>query len=447
MIYRIFKRMSSARIIAAGYAVIILIGALLFMLPISAKGQPATPMEALFTAVSSTCITGFVLADNFVRWSTFGHVVMLLLIQIGGLGFMTMICLAARAMGKRFGLKESLVLQDSLTNPDLGGIVLLAGHIAAGTAIFEFMGAVIFMTRLIPEMGVAQGIWNSIFFSVSAFCNAGIDLFDRYGEYSSLTHSADDPVLLMTAAVLMTVGGIGFAVWNDMLEHGFHLRRYSLHSKLVLYITAFLTVTGTVLYFLFEQNFTIRDMPLSQQLYISVFNSVMPRTGGFNCVDFNQMSPASKVLTLMYMFIGGSPGSTAGGVKTTTFAIMLLSAWAGFRNRSEVDVLGRRLESDAPMKALAVIVINLFLAIIAVITLNAIQPELGTFGVMLEVFSAITTCGISSGATRHLSFPAQIMIMLLMYCGRVGSVTFALVFTRSPVKTGIHNPSEPVSIG
>ncbi len=441
------KHMSSAKIIALGYLIIIFIGAVLLSLPVASKGTPPSFFDAVFTSVSATCITGLIVFDTYTQWSLFGQIVLILLIQTGGMGFMTIISLTAMATGRKIGLKERSVLQDSVNNGQIGGIVRLMKKIALGTFIIEGIGTLLFMTRFIPEMGIAEGIWNSVFLSISAFCNAGFELNGKYGEYCSLVPFADDVVVNLTACLLIITGGIGFAVWDDIAQHKWHISSYRLHSKIVLFMTAVLTAAGTLLFLIFEQTYSLDGRGTGEQLLISFFTSVSLRTAGFNTVDIAEISPASRLLTMLYIFIGGSPGSMAGGVKTTTIAVLLLSAVSKLKNDDEINVFGRRLEDDAVHKAVAVMMMNVAFALTAVMVIISVQPYLGLSDVVLESFSAVTTAGITTGITRELNLFSKSVIMILMYCGRVGSVTFALIFTRNQKYTGVHNPVEQINIG
>lgn len=441
------RQLSSAKIIALGYLIIILAGTGLLMIPAASKGEPPDFLGAMFTAVSATCVTGLVVFDTYTQWSVFGQIVIILLIQIGGMGFMTIISLAAMATGRKIGLKERSVLQESVNNTQIGGIVRLVRKIAFGTLICEGVGAVLLAVRFIPKMGAAEGIGNAVFMSISAFCNAGFDLNGKYGEYSSLVPFYDDVLVNLTVCALILTGGIGFVVWDDVIRHKLKFSAYKLHSKIALVMTLGLTIAGTLLFFLFEFGNTIADMSIGDKLLVSLFNSVTPRTAGFNTVDTAALSPASKVLTILYMFIGGSPGSTAGGVKTVTLAVLLLTAVASMRGSEDINVFGRRLEDDVPQKALTVITVNLFLTAAAIISVCALQPGLEVIDVAIEAFSAINTVGMSTGITRELSNASRVVIMLMMYCGRVGSVSFALIFTGTKKYTGVHNPIEQVSVG
>lgn len=438
---------SSSKIIALGYLATILIGTVLLMLPVSSKEHVPSLLDAMFTAASATCVTGLAVFDTYTQWSVFGQTVIIILIQIGGMGFMTILSLAAMATGRRLGLKERSVLQESVNGMQLGGIVRLVKKIALGTFIFEGVGAVLLAVRFIPRMGFGEGIGNAAFMSISAFCNAGFDLNGKYGEYSSLCEFADDPLVCITVCMLVLIGGIGFSVWDDVSKNKLKFSAYRLHSKLALWVTTILTVLGTALFFVFERDFTNSGAGVGQSLLNSFFDSVTPRTAGFNTVDTAALSPASTMLTIIYMFIGGSPGSTAGGVKTVTIAVLFFAAIASMKNSVDIDIRDRRLEDDITEKAMTVVLINLFFVSAGILGISAAQPDLSIKDVIFECFSAINTVGMTTGITRDLTPFSRAVIITLMYCGRVGSVTFALIFTRSKKFTGIHNPVEQVNVG
>lgn len=441
------KKISSAKIIALGYLAVILTGTLLLKLPIASREKSLGFLDTLFTAVSASCVTGLAAADTYTQWSLFGQIVLICLIQIGGLGFMTVISLAGLVTGRRIGLKERSVLQDSVNNMQVGGIVRLVRQVVAGTFIIEGAGAVLLSVRLIPKMGVAEGIGNSIFLSISAFCNGGFDLNGKYGGYCSLVPFADDVLINIVICMLILTGGIGFTVWEDFLKHKFRFSAYKLHSKIALTVTLLLTLIGTGLFLLFEQEYTFRGMPLGEQLLAALFSSVTPRTAGFNTVDTAALSPASKALTILYMLIGGSPGSTAGGIKTVTAAVLICTAVAGMRGSEDVNIFGRRLEADAARRAVTVVTVNLSLSAMAILAIAAAQPYLTLPDIAIEVFSAVNTVGMTTGITRELLPFSKLLLILLMYSGRVGSVSFALIFTGTRRFTGVQNPEEPVSIG
>lgn len=441
------NRFSSAHIFALGYLAIILIGTLLLMLPLSSKGVPPCFLDAMFTAASATCVTGLVVFDTFTQWSFFGQAVIITLIQIGGLGFMSIISLAALATGRKIGLKERSVLQDSFNGLQLSGIVKMLKKIVLCTFMFEGIGAVFLAIRFIPKMGAPEGIGNAVFMSISAFCNAGFDLNGKYGEYSSICEFAGDPMVCITLCMLVLIGGIGFSVWDDIGRHKLDFSAYRLHSKLALVVTIGLTVLGTALFFLFERDFTNAGAGFGQALLNSFFDSVTPRTAGFNTVDTAALSPAGTILTIMYMFVGGSPGSTAGGVKTITVAVLFLAAAASMTNSKDINVFGRRLESDITAKALTVIATNLFIVLTGILCISCAQPELAVKDVVFEGFSAVNTVGMSTGITRDLIPFSRAVIILLMFCGRVGSVSVAVIFTGTKRDTCVRNLVEKINVG
>ena len=440
-------KLTATQTIAMGFLLIIFLGTLLLMLPVSSSsGEFTNPLTALFTATSATCVTGLVVVDTYAYWSVFGRCTILALIQIGGLGFMTIGVFVAIFLRRNIGLKERGILQESMNTLQIGGIVKLVKKITIGTFAMEGIGAVLLSFRFIPRMGLAEGICNGIFHSVSAFCNAGFDLMGKFGPYSSLVDYSDDIVVNLTVMLLIVIGGIGFVVWDDLNKKKFRFKEYQLHTKLVLLVTFILVFGGALLIYLFERNHLMADMGAKETVLTSLFASVTARTAGFNTVDVAQMSVSSKLLTVVLMFIGGSPGSTAGGIKTTTFAVMLIFVWANLRNSYGSNVFGRRLDEGEIKKASIVVTINLVLAISAAMFICAVQP-LPLEDVIFEVFSAIGTVGMTTGITRDLTVVSRIVIILLMYCGRIGSMTFALSFTERKKVAPVQLPAEKIIIG
>lgn len=441
-------RLSYPHIVALVFASVILVGALLLMLPISSNDGTVTPfLSCLFTATSATCVTGLVVVDTFLHWSVFGRIVILLLIQFGGLGFMTLMTGFSMALHRQISLRERTWLRDSFNTPEIGGMVRLTRRIILGTALVEGCGTLLFATRLIPKFGFWDGLGRSVFMSVSAFCNAGFDLLGDQGAYSSLVSFANDPIMIITAAVLILIGGIGFLVWDDVVRHKWHFRRYRLHSKLALTVTVGITVATTALFMVLERDFTGEGHSFGQQLLNAFFASVTPRTAGFNSVDINQMHPASGALTSLLMFIGGSPGSTAGGIKTTTIAVLVIGCFSNLFNRSGLNLFRRRLPSDVIVQAVSVLCLQLTLLLTGIFLVSAAQPELALTDVVFECFSAIDTVGMSTGVTRDLSVFSRVIVLLLMYCGRLGTLTFAMVFVQKKQKELLRFPEETVSIG
>ncbi len=440
------NKLTATRTIAIGFLGIILAGTVLLALPIaSADGKAVDLLTALFTATSATCVTGLVVVDTYSGWSAFGKTVLLTLIQIGGLGFMTIGVFVAVLMKKNIGLKERGILQESMNMLQIGGIVRLVKKITIGTFLIEGVGAVLLSIRFIPQMGWIRGIGNGIFHSISAFCNAGFDLMGKTEEYSSLVSYSGDVLVNITIMALIVTGGIGFLVWDDLQKKKLRFKEYLLHTKIVLVVTASLLFGGALLIYLFERNHLMADMGVGEKVLTSLFASVTARTAGFNTIDVGGMSASSKLVTIVLMFIGGSPGSTAGGIKTTTFAVMLIFVWANLRNSHGSNIFGRRLEEEEIRKASIVVTINLLLAVAAVILCG--MQSFPMEDVLLEVFSAIGTVGMSSGITRQLNIVARVIIIFLMYCGRIGSMTFALSFTERKKVAPVQLPAEKIIIG
>ena len=442
------KKISSIRVIALGYMIMILLGSLLLMLPISSQnGQSAPFNEAFFTATSASCVTGLIVRDTATEWTFFGQAVIITLIQTGGLGFMTIATWFSMLLKRRMGLKERELMVVSINNDNIGSIKGLTKTIICGTAIIEGTGALLFATRFIPQFGWAKGIWYSVFHSISAFCNAGFDLMGVQGPYSSLVNYSDDIIVNFTVCALITLGGLGFLVWDEIYKKKFKFRYYSLHTKLVLVVSAILTFGGAILFFIFERDFTNAESGALETVLTSIFNSVTARTAGFNTVDTAALSPASKMLTVFLMFIGGSPGSTAGGMKTTTLAVIAISTFNGIRRRQSKGIFGRRLEKDAIHQASSVAFTNISLALLGIMLVCAIQPSFDIADIIFEVASAIGTVGMTTGITRDLALASRFIIAFLMYCGRVGSVSFALALMEKKAAPPIKNPREKITIG
>lgn len=441
------KKLTTTQIIVMGFFLIIMMGTLILMLPVSSRnGQVTDFVTALFTATSATCVTGLVVVDTYSYWSVFGRVVILTLIQIGGLGFMTIGVFVAIFLRRNIGLKERGILQESMNTLQIGGVVKLVKKITIGTFLIEGIGAVLLSLRFVPQMGLLEGICNGIFHSISAFCNAGFDLMGKYEKYSSLVAYSSDILVNATIMALIVVGGIGFVVWDDIHKKKLHFKEYLLHTKIVLVVTIALLAGGAILFYLFERDNLMTDMGARERLLTSLFASVTARTAGFNTIDIDGMTASSKMITIILMFIGGSPGSTAGGIKTTTFAVMLIFVWANLRGSHGCNIFGRRLDEEEIRKASIVVTINLVLAVIAATAICAIQTE-EMENLLLEVFSAIGTVGMSAGITRDFYPISRIIIIILMFCGRIGSMTFALSFTERKKVAPVQLPAEKIIIG
>ncbi|MBC5714673.1 Trk family potassium uptake protein [Roseburia sp. BX1005] len=447
MFSKLTKRLSGMQLIAVGFFIIILIGALLLMLPVSSRSGEYTPfMTALFTATSASCVTGLVVVDTFSHWSLFGQLVILTMIQIGGLGFITIGVTVSMILRKKIGLAQRGLIRESLNIIELSGMVRLTKRIVIGTLFFELTGALILALCFIPKMGLLQGIYYGIFHSISAFCNAGFDLMGRYEAFSSLTGWYDHPIVLITIMLLIIIGGIGFVVWNDLYEHRLHFRKYSLHTKIVLTADLFLLFAGALLFYLIEHDDLFAGMTMTGKILSSFFCAVTPRTAGFNTVNVSGLTDASKLLTVILMFIGGAPGSTAGGIKVTTIVVLLVYLKANLTRTVGYNIFGRRLEDDALRKSAAVFCTNLFLATTAALILCALQNFNG-LDTLLEVISAISTVGMTAGLTTQLNMISRMVVILLMYLGRVGSLSFAMSFTDKKKIAHVMQPAEKINIG
>lgn len=443
---KIKQKRSNTRLIAVGFALLILTGAMLLTLPIAVRDGQPNFLESLFTATSAACVTGLAVVDTYQNWTLFGQIIIICLIQIGGLGFMTIGAYIAILLKKRIGLKQRETLHESVNSMELAGVVRLTKHIIQGTVLFEGVGAILLAIRFVPEFGPVKGIYYSIFHAISAFCNAGFDLMGTKEAYSSFVSYEGDVLVNVTLMTLIVIGGIGFVVWDDVRRNKLHFHKYLLHTKIVLLTTFLITIVSTILFLIIENQNTFAGMTVTEKLCGAFFSSITPRTAGFNTVDTAALSNGSKLLTMALMFIGGSPGSTAGGVKTTTLVVLILYAVATVRNEEDINLFGRRLTEDAVKKANAVVIINLSLALCVAFLIMATQ----TFQfdeVMFEVLSAIGTTGMTEGITRDLNTVSRLGIIFLMYCGRLGSLSFALAFARNRTTNLVRQPQEKIIVG
>ena len=347
---------------------------------------------------------------------------------------------------KKIGLKQRENLQESVNSMEIAGVVRLARKIVQGTFLIEGIGALLLSTRFIPRFGLQRGIAFSIFHAVSAFCNAGFDLMGYEEAYVSLVSFEGDVLVNMVVMFLILTGGIGFIVWDDLMRNKWHFKKYLLHTKIVLTFTIGLTVIATIAFLVLENHGVLAGLTPVEKALGAAFCSVTPRTAGFNTTDVAGLSNAGKLLTILLMFIGGSPGSTAGGAKTTTIVVLLLYAVAMIRNHEDINLFGRRLTDDVVKKANAVVVTNFMLAALAAVIIMAMQP-FDMADVLLEVFSAINTVGMSTGITRDLNTVSRLILIVLMYCGRLGSLSFALVFAQKNTSDTIRLPQEKIIVG
>ena len=347
---------------------------------------------------------------------------------------------------KKIGLKQRGLIKESLNTLEIGGVVRLVRRVIGGTVLFEMSGAFILTLRFLKDMDVLHAIYYGIFHSISAFCNAGFDLMGRYSPFSSITRFYNDPVVILTISALILIGGIGFFVWNDIKEHGLHFRRYALQTKMVLSATAVCLIGGTLLFYLFEHNRLFAGMSFGEQLLNSFFCAVTPRTAGFNAVDNGALSESSKFLSIVFMFIGGAPGSTAGGVKVTTIFVLLLSVRSTLTRTTGTNIFGRRLEESVITKSAVVLMFQLTLALSATLAITAISGY-PVIDVAFEAFSALDTVGMTTGITSSLSTSCHIILILLMYLGRLGSLSFALSFTDKKRIAHVMQPVEKINVG
>ena len=442
-------KLSYTRIIVLSFLLIILIGAVVLSLPISSRSRDWTPFfDAMFTATSATCVTGLIVYDTYTHWSLFGQFIILLLIQIGGLGVMTCIAMIALFLKRRISLGERRLLMQSAGSLEIGGIVKLIQRIIKGTAIVEFCGAILFFIAFFPKMGLWDGLWNAIFHAVSAFCNAGFDLMGKYSPYSSFGTEwlANNPLVCLNTCLLITIGGIGFLVWGDIIKHRLNLKEYEVHSKIVLSATAALILSGTLLFFIFETKNTLSEMDFGQRLLSSLFLSISPRTAGFNTVDLSKLSESGTLLTIFFMFIGGGSGSTAGGIKVTTFIVLLLGALAAARRFGSITVFKRKLDEHTVTQASAIATVYMSVVIVVIMVISAIEG-LPLADIFLETVSAIGTVGLSTGITPSLTTASQAILVLLMFSGRIGGLSLMLVLAERRISIPIDRPTVKILIG
>ena len=423
------KRLSPMQIIAIVFATIILVGTLLLMLPIASRdGASCGFRPALFTATSATCVTGLVMYDTWTQWSGFGQIVILSLIELGGLGFMTAASLVIFLLRKKVGLKQRMLMAQALSLTDMESVVKLQKVVLCGSLLIQFAGAAILTARFWPEFGWLRAVRWGVFHSVSAFCNAGFDIFGVLQPGGSLMVFNNDPVVLLTLGTLIAVGGLGFFVWEEVIRvHRW--KRFSVYTKLVLLTSLVLTLGGAVLFCVLEWNNpdTLGAMSVPQKLLNGAFQSCTVRTAGFAAIDQAVLTDAGKAATMFFMLVGGSSGSTAGGMKTVTLVVLLLFIWARVRGRSSVCVFKRTIPAAQVMDAMTIVSIMVGLALFGGIFISATSPVGFTDG-LYESVSALATVGLTAGATGSLSIPAQILIIIYMYFGRVGVLTISLGF-------------------
>ncbi len=440
---RTHKHITSFQIIILGFLSIIITGCLLLMLPIATNtGQGAKFTDALFTATSAVCVTGLILRDTAAYWSLFGQGVILLLIQIGGMGIVTIAVSVAAVSGRKIGLMQRSTLQEAISAHHLGGIVRLTKFILKTTLLIELTGTVLLMPVFCREHGFLKGIWYSLFHSVSAFCNAGFDLNGTKVPFSSLTAFSAQPLVNFTVMVLIVVGGIGFLTWEDIKKNKWHFQKYRVQSKVILTVTALLIILPAFYFFFFE----FSAFSLTERIFCSLFQAVTPRTAGFNTADLTVVSETGQMLMILLMLIGGSPGSTAGGMKTTTIAVLFSSALSVFCHKEHTHFFQRRISNDTVRTAATVFLMYLTLFLGGGMIISRIE-QIPLLPSLFETASAIGTVGLSLGITPQLEPASQFILITLMFFGRVGGLTLIFAAMSAKRTNGSKYPQEKITVG
>lgn len=442
-------KLSVWQLLSLGYLAVILIGSIALVMPFAAKDGGTSYIDALFTATSATCVTGLTPFDTATHWTLFGQIVILLMIQLGGLGFMTFVSVIFLMFGRGMGLYERRAFMQSAGGRKLSGITRLVKRIFIGTAVCETLGAALLSVRFIPDFGVAKGIYFSVWHSVSAFCNAGFDLMGTAEHpFASLSAYATDPLVTLTIAGLIILGGLGFCVWGDVIDCKLNYKKFQLNTKVILAVNGVLLISGTLLFLLFERaNPLYADYNFGEKLLTAFFNAASPRTAGFSTSDLSALSDSGYLLTVILMFIGGSSGSTAGGIKVGTFAVIITGMLAAFRGKRDINMGKKRLESTLLSQALAIFAAAMMLIMVSTIIICAIEPSATFKQVLFECVSATGTVGLSLSLTPTLCIVSKIIIIFLMYAGRVGILTLALALGEKKSAAEIRKPTDTLLIG
>lgn len=436
-------RLSGSQSILLGFLLMIAAGAVLLMLPISSKTREWTGIiDAFFTATSASCVTGLIIYDTETHWSLFGQMVILTLIQIGGMGVVTMTTILSKLIGKKISLQARATLQEAVSAPNLGEILKYTRFICLGTVIFESAGAIIMSPVFISEYGFLKGIWLSVFTSVSAFCNAGFDLNGSHGAFSSMMPYMDNPVIVLTLVFLIITGGLGFLTWLDIRKYGLRFSRYSTQSKIIIVMEVFLIIVPMIYLWYGEYE----HLPFGQRYLASLFQAVTPRTAGFNTTDYNYFSGTGILMTVILMLIGGAPGSTAGGMKITTVAVLFFTMISVFKHEKSPAVFKRRIKAEAISGAIAVFMLDTIITLIGAMLISKIE-HIAFLKTLFESASAVGTVGLTMGITPGLAAASKIILIILMYIGRVGGLTlvFAAITRKS---TGNRQyPADNIAVG
>lgn len=440
------SRLNAVQVLAIGFALVILFGGIILSLPIcSADGAYTNFLDSLFTSTSAVCVTGLVTIDTGTHWNTFGKIMIMLLIETGGLGFMSLSTFVAMLLGKKITLRERLLMQEAMNTFNIQGLVKMVRYVFGFTFTVQVFGAILLSIQFIPEYGLKRGIFYSIFHSVSAFCNAGFDLF---GEYKSLVDYSNNSLVLLTISSLIIIGGLGFAVSLEILNYR-KRKRISTHSKIVLSVTAALIILGALFMLLVEYKNpeTLANMGFKEKLLNAYFASVTPRTAGFNSISTDGMTMAGKLMTIILMFIGGASGSTAGGLKVTTFGVIVFTVISALKGREETEAFGRKFSKETVYKAFVLLSICMMLVLTVTMILTITEPDKSFINLLYEATSAFGTVGLTAGVTQSITPVSKIVLLLTMYFGRVGPLTVILAVIHSKKKSKIKYPEAKILIG
>ena len=447
-IFKINRHLSSSQIIIMGFMLVILTGSILLMLPFSTKnGTGASFADALFTAASATCVTGLVVQDTAAYWSVFGQAVILILIQIGGMGVVTIAVAIAVISGRKIGLMQRSTMQEAIAAPSVGGIVRMTGFILKATILIELSGALLMMPVFWKDFRFLKGTWYALFHSISAFCNAGFDLMGSREEFSSLTAYSGNGLINAVVIGLIIIGGIGFLTWDDIRWNGIHLKRYRMQSKVILLTTVILIVLPFLFFFFGEFGKNTWDgMTVGERVWAALFQAVTPRTAGFNTVDLSLFSESGQVIIMILMLIGGSPGSTAGGMKTTTIAVLFITLVSVFRRKEDSECFGRRIAEETIKSAAVILLMYLSLFLFGGIAISCIE-QLPILTCLFETASAIGTVGLTLGITSELGTASRLILISLMFLGRVGGLTLVFAAFSDKARYLSKLPKEKITVG
>ncbi len=437
------RHITSFQVIILGFFSLIIFGSLLLMLPFATRdGNGASFFDALFTSTSAVCVTGLVIHDTATYWSVFGQCVILLLIQIGGMGVVTVAVSIALISGRKIGLMQRSTMQEAIAAPQVGGIVRMTKFILKTAVLLELIGAAVLAPVFCRDFGLLKGIWYSLFHSISAFCNAGFDLIGIREPFSSLTSYSTQPIVNITIMALIIIGGIGFLTWEDMKKNKRHLKKYRMQSKVILTVTGLLIFLPAIYFFFYE----FSNLPFTERIWYSLFQSVAPRTAGFNTADLTDISEVGLMLMIVLMLIGGSPGSAAGGMKTTTVAVLFSSALSVFRKKEHTHFFKRRIPDDTIRNAATIFLMYVILFLAGGMIISKIE-NISLMSALFETASAIGTVGLSLGITPQLGFISHFILIVLMFFGRVGGLTLIFAALSEKKVSGAKYPQEKITVG